>query len=105
MARDNPLISVVMTCYGHAAFVREAVNGGLNQTYSLLEIVIIDDCSPDETSDVIEALLARHPRRSDVRFIRNSRNLSGRASCLMGIDMTSGPFILHAHGDDVMLPE
>jgi glycosyltransferase involved in cell wall biosynthesis len=67
----NPLISVILACYNQERFVAEAVKGVLSQTYAPLDIVIIDDCSNDRTSDIIKAELARHPARSDIRFVRN----------------------------------
>jgi glycosyltransferase involved in cell wall biosynthesis len=102
---ENPLISVVLACYNQEEFVREAVEGVLSQTYSPLEIVIVDDCSPDRTADVIEATLAEHPKRTDVRLVRNKTNLTPAGVSQLGLSITLGEFIIIASGDDILLPE
>src|SRR5690349_13597465 len=100
----SPLITIILACYNQERFVLDAVDGVLSQTYSPLEIVIFDDCSTDGTAEVINARLARGSP-PDVRFVRNSENLSGPVCCRAGLDMSSGSFIHIAHGDDVMSPE
>ena len=70
----QPLVSIVMLCFNHEKFVVEALEGVLAQTYSPLDIIIVDDCSQDQTANLIAAKLARIPNRSDIRFIRNSVN-------------------------------
>jgi glycosyltransferase involved in cell wall biosynthesis len=104
-APDNLLISVILACYNQERFVGEAVEGILAQTYSPLEIVIVDDCSPDGTASVIEAKLAEHPERSDIRFVRNKANMTARNVSQLGLSMTTGDFITIASGDDILLPD
>jgi glycosyltransferase involved in cell wall biosynthesis len=77
----------------------------LTQTYSPLEIVIVDDCSPDGTARIIEAKLSEHPERKDVRFIRNERNLKPGGVSQLGLGITSGNYITIASGDDILLPD
>lgn len=102
---ENPLISIVMLCYNHEKFVAEALDGVLAQTYSPLDIVIIDDCSRDATADIVAAKLAELPDRLDIRFIRNSRNMSLLGACEVSISATRGAFIVMTCDDDVMLPD
>jgi glycosyltransferase involved in cell wall biosynthesis len=102
MAR--PLISIVMLCYNHERFVAEALDGVLAQTYSPLEIVIIDDCSQDRTPDIVAKRLAERPELSNVRFIRNARNLRLLGARELGIKSTRGDFIVNTCDDDVMMP-
>ena len=104
MQVNKPLITVILMCYSQEKFVAEAVEGVLSQTYAPLEIIIFDDCSPDKTAEIIERTTAKHPRKSDVRFMRNSKNISGYAVAKMGIEMAKGKYIFISCGDDVMLP-
>jgi glycosyltransferase involved in cell wall biosynthesis/predicted O-methyltransferase YrrM len=102
---ENPLISVVLLCYNHEKFVAEAVDGVLAQTYSPLEIVVIDDASTDSTASVIAERLARNRNPSNVTFVRNPRNMVSDVAARLGIEMTKGSLILVSSGDDVMLPD
>src|SRR5947209_9598020 len=101
---ERPLISIVMLCYNHERFVAEALEGVLGQTYSPLDIVIIDDCSEDKTPDIVVALAA-HSMHSNIRFIRNPRNLGLLGTCEVGFAAARGSFIVVTCDDDVMMPE
>ena len=101
----KPLITVILACYNHAAFVAEAIAGVLSQTYSPLDTIIFDDCSPDGTAEIIERAIAECSRQPDVRFIRNPKNMGADRVAETGLGMANGDFILFAAGDDVMLPE
>src|SRR5258708_999170 len=90
----NPLISVILACYNQEKFVAEAVGGVLSQTYAPLDIVIVDDCSTDRTPDIIKAELARHPGRTDIRFIRNEQNLTAYRSTPKALNMIKGDFVV-----------
>ena len=103
--KPRPLVTIILLCYNHQKFVEEAVRGVLAQTYSSLEIIIFDDCSPDATAAIIERTLAEQPRRADVRFVRNPKNMTANTVVRMGLSMARGDFIFVSHGDDVMLPE
>jgi glycosyltransferase involved in cell wall biosynthesis len=105
MSTRNPLISVVLACYNQEKFIADAVRGVLCQTYSPLEIIIYDDCSPDRTAEVIENTIAEHSRQPAVRFIRNPENMSGYVVSEMGLSAAKGDFIFISHGDDIMLPD
>ena len=65
----KPLISLILLCYNHEKFVAEAVASVLSQRYSPLEIVIIDDGSPDRTAEIIEGSLAAHPGYGSRRIV------------------------------------
>jgi glycosyltransferase involved in cell wall biosynthesis len=99
-----PLITIILLCYRHEKFAADAVRGVLAQTYSPLEIVIVDDCSPDRTAEVIEKTLAESPPRSDVRFIRNPQNMHSNLVLRTMLGKMKGDFIFVSCGDDVMLP-
>jgi glycosyltransferase involved in cell wall biosynthesis/SAM-dependent methyltransferase len=102
---EEPLVSIIMLCYNHDNFVGEALDGLFAQTYSPLEIVIIDDGSSDGTAKVIETKLAQHSDRSNIEFIRNERNIGANAAMRIGLNRTTGQFIHLASSDDIMLPD
>jgi glycosyltransferase involved in cell wall biosynthesis len=69
--REAPLVSVVIPCYNQAHFLSESIESVLAQTYRQMEIVVVDDGSADNTSEVV----ARYPGVSCVR--QENRGLAG----------------------------
>ena len=102
---EPPLISIVLVCYNHERFVAEALEGVLAQTYSPLDIIIVDDCSQDRTAEIVAERLARLSARSDIRFIRNPRNMTVLGTCKIALEAARGEFIVFTCDDDIMLPE
>lgn len=60
MMSQEPKVSIVMSCYNHAAFVREAVESAVHQTYKNIEIIVIDDGSTDDSQDILTALQEKY---------------------------------------------
>lgn len=106
-ANKSALISVILLCYNHEKYVGEALDGLFAQTYSPLEIIIIDDCSPDRTAEIIKIRLSERSTPSDIRFVRNRMNIGilDASSIEAAVGMATGSFIIITSGDDIMLPE
>src|ERR1041385_1276597 len=102
--KHRPLLSFVVSCYNQEAFIREAVNGALAQTYSPLEIVISDDCSKDRTFAIAQETVASYKGPHLVQLNRNDRNLGIGGNVNRAMDFCHGELILLADGDDVSLP-
>jgi glycosyltransferase involved in cell wall biosynthesis len=66
----TPIVSFVVPCYKLAHLLRECVESILSQTYGDFEVLIMDDCSPDNTPEVAQSF--QHPR---VKYVRNDPNL------------------------------
>jgi hypothetical protein len=99
-----PLVSIVYLTYKQEKFALAALRSVLAQTYPMLDIIILDDASPDGTADIIAAELAKHRHRIDLRFIRNEENLGISANERKGLSLAQGDFIVYFSGDDIMLP-
>src|SRR5215211_4791039 len=70
-----PLVTVVIPCYNQAHFLGEAIESVLSQSYEHFELIVVDDGSTDDTSEVATAYSARDRR---VRLIRQeNRGLAG----------------------------
>lgn len=98
----RPKVSVIVPCYDYARFLPEAVESICAQTLEELEIVIVDDGSPDDTAEVAERLIAAHPER-DMRLLRQENTgLPGARNS--GIAATTGEYVCCLDADDRMSP-
>jgi len=101
--KDEPKVSVIIPCYKQAHFLREAVISVVNQTYRNWECVIVNDGSPDETSDVARRLIAEHPS-CDIRLLeKENGGLSSARNA--GIAAATGDYILPLDSDDSIHPQ
>jgi len=95
-------VAVVIPCYKQAHFLPATVASVCAQTYADLEIVIVDDGSPDGTAAVAERLAAAFPER-DIRLVRQ-HNQGLAASRNNGIAATSAEYVLVLDSDDLIAP-
>lgn len=93
----KPKVSFAIPCYKLAHFLGECVNSILAQTYGDFELLILDDCSPDETAKV--AAEFKDPR---VRYIRNEANLGHIRNFNKGISLARGQYIWLISADDCL---
>jgi GT2 family glycosyltransferase len=96
----EPLVSVVVPVFNTERYVRESLDSILGQTYTNLEVIVMDDASTDGASDILRAY--DDPRLS---YIRNERNLGLFANVNEGIRRATGELIAMHHSDDVYDPE
>lgn len=96
-----PKISVWLTSYNHGEFIRESIEGILGQTYTDYEFYIIDDCSSDNSWDIIQEYATQDPRIIAIRHPYNQGD-SGMYSML---DELHGEYLAIAHCDDAWLPD
>lgn len=101
MGMPSPKVSVVMTAFNSSAYLPEAVESILNQTLSDFEFIIIDDCSTDNTWEILSNYAA-----SDTRLIlvRNEENLGTAKSSNKGLCLAKGEYIARFDSDDIALP-
>lgn len=93
------MVSIIVTAYNVAEWIEEAIASALAQTFSDIELVIVDDCSTDNTPELLSAI---HDER--VKIIRNEENLGAGASRRKGIEASGGEYILLLDGDDWIAP-
>jgi glycosyltransferase involved in cell wall biosynthesis len=95
--------SVVVPCYGHDRFLEEAIESITRQDWRPLEIVAVNDASPDETQTVLQRLSRRMPDGIDMRVIRRRRNHGQSAAVNLGVLASTGPVITILNDDDYLL--
>ena len=103
MAQQNdPLVTVVMPAYRARDYVEAAVRSVVAQTMPRWELLVIDDCSGDDTPRIVEALAREDDR---IRLIRNEENMGVARTRNRGLDMARGQFVALLDSDDVWMPE
>ena len=99
----QPLVTVIALCYNHAHFVIECLDSIRNQTYRNVQIIITDDCSQDDSVEIIRVWIARYG--IECKFIVHKKN--------QGVCLTLNDALIHATGkyvamvacDDGWVPE
>jgi|694.fasta_scaffold155536_2 glycosyltransferase involved in cell wall biosynthesis len=94
-----PQISVLMPVYNCESYIAEAVESILNQTFSDFELLIIDDCSTDNTVSIIKSY-----NDSRINLIVKPINSGYTNSLNYGLTIAKGEFIARMDGDDISLP-
>ena len=93
-----PLVSVIMPSYNHEQFVSEAIESVLNQTFTDLELIILDDASGDKSKEIIEAYQRKDSR---IRTIFHNENRGIARTLNEGLEEAKGKFIAFFASDDV----
>jgi glycosyltransferase involved in cell wall biosynthesis len=96
--QERPLVSILVPCYNGAAFLREALDSILAQTYSPIEVLLLDDASTDATPQIAAEYAGR------VQTIRQTTNLGIYGNVNAGIELARGELIATYHADDIYLP-
>jgi len=101
MTHNKPLVSVLLFTFNQEDFIRDAVNSILGQSYTPIEIILSDDCSKDNTFEIIREMANAYKGPHQVKVNRNEKNLGigGHVSKL--ISMSEGKIIVLAAGDDI----
>jgi glycosyltransferase involved in cell wall biosynthesis len=97
---DTPLVSVVMPVYNASAFLHEAIQSILAQTFTNFEFIIINDGSTDSSTEII--LSYPDPR---IKYISNAQNQGLVASLNVAINTAKGFYIARMDADDIAYPD
>jgi glycosyltransferase involved in cell wall biosynthesis len=103
MVEYHPLISVIIPTFNRSNKIIRAINSVLCQTYTNLEIIIIDDHSNDSTNKIIKSFLKKNNQK--IFYIRNKKNYGNAESRNIGIRKTKGRYIAFLDDDDLWFPD
>lgn len=99
--QEKSLVSVICLCYNHEKYVIESLNSVLNQDYPHIELIIVDDCSTDNSQEVILKWCTDHP---NVQFFASVENIGNTKNFNKGLSAAKGDFIIDLAADDVLMP-
>jgi glycosyltransferase involved in cell wall biosynthesis len=93
---DLPLVSVIITTYNRSRLVFRCLESVLDQDYPNFEVIVVDDCSSDDTEEKFKAF--SHPR---VTYIRHKKNMRVSAATNTGFKASKGRYVTAIGDDDV----
>ena len=95
------LVSIIMPSYNTASFIAESIQSVLEQSYKDWELIIVDDCSPDNTDDVVKPYLSD----KRIRYLKNEKNSGAAVSRNRALREAEGKWIAFLDSDDLWMPE
>jgi glycosyltransferase involved in cell wall biosynthesis len=96
------LVSIVTPTYNSEAFILQTIESVQNQTYKNWEMIIVDDCSVDNTANIVIEKVTSDKRISFIRLDQNSGPAKARNA---GIEKVSGKYMTFLDADDIWFPE
>ena len=96
---STPSFSVIIPTYNRASLVLETLQTVFRQERPADEIIVVDNCSTDETASVVEEVMQRH---SEVRFYQHPENLERAASRNTGMEHATSDYVTFLDSDDFM---
>ena len=92
----NDLVSIIMPSYNTGKFIKETINSVINQTYNNWELIIVDDCSTDNTDDVVKTI-----KDNRIKYIKNKENSGAAISRNVALREAKGRWIAFLDSDDL----
>ena len=93
----SDMISIVTTCYNLEDYIEDCLVSLINQSYENLEVIVVNDCSTDNSLSIIKKIADKDSR---IKIINNDINLGAGKSRKIGIESANGDYIMLVDGDD-----
>ncbi len=103
---SSPLVSVIIPTYGRSAYLPRCVCSVLEQSYSAVEIFVVDDNNPDtEARRETEKAMEQFADNPKVHYLRHDKNRNGSAARNTGLRVASGKYVAFLDDDDMFVRE
>lgn len=93
-------VSIIMPSYNTARYIRESIESVLNQTYTNWELIIVDDCSSDNTDEIVAKFTDGR-----IKYFKNEKNSGAAVSRNKALQEAKGKWIAFLDSDDLWMPE
>ncbi|MCF0039500.1 glycosyltransferase [Dyadobacter fanqingshengii] len=100
--KEKPLVTVILTAYNQEKYIAETLKSVFDQTYTNLELIVIDNASTDDTLLAIEA---SKNVSGNFLLIKNRRNCGLCTAFNHGLSIAKGKYVIDLSGDDLLLPD
>lgn len=101
MNQQNPFISVTITSYNYEKYILRGLNAIKKQTFKNFEVICVDDCSTDNSVNVIKKFIAENPQ-IDITLIENKENKGVLENRNVALDHAKGQYVMFCDSDDWM---
>lgn len=98
----NNKVTIIVAAYNVDKYIEECILSILNQTYQNIEIIVVDDCSTDNTSSICDSFCLKDSR---VRIIHNKVNFGVSKTRNIALNLASGKYVVFVDGDDSLCPD
>lgn len=99
--KQEVIVSIIMITYGHEKYIKQAIEGVFKQECDFeIELIIANDCSPDNTDVVVNKYLKEHPKASIVKYFKHENNIGMMPNFMWALSQAKGKYIAICEGDD-----
>jgi glycosyltransferase involved in cell wall biosynthesis len=101
------LVSIIIPVYKVEQYIGRCVESVLNQTYRQLEVILVDDCTPDQSIQIAKDLIEDSEKSGDLvfKYLTHEHNRGLSAARNTGLDAASGSYVYFLDSDDEITPE
>jgi len=98
---EDSWVTVICSCFNHEKYLVESIKSVLQQSYKNIQLIVVDDCSTDNSVEVIENFIKNFPQ---IIFIKNKSNLGLTKSVTNAMHYAKGDYFIDLAADDLLLP-
>lgn len=101
ITNNNISVSICISTYNHEEFIEETLTSVLNQVCNFdFEVILSNDCSTDQTHQVISKFIENHPQGNKIRYSNQKKNLGINSNLIFTLEHAKGKYIALLEGDD-----
>ena len=99
MSNENPKVSICIPNYNYGNYIGDAIQSVLDQSFTNFELIIVDNCSTDDSENVIQKFTDRR-----IKYFKNETNIGAIRNCNKCVSIAQGEYIFILHADDELMP-
>ena len=99
MSNENPKVSICIPNYNYGNYIGDAIQSVLDQSFTDFELIIVDNCSTDDSENVIQKFTDKR-----IKYFKNETNIGAIRNCNKCVSIAQGEYIFILHSDDELMP-